>query len=182
MLALVQHLIRGGRFDRERSARLGRLLARFEAQPGPRQVGPRVRAMAAQVLDLKRRLSAAIGDVRACTGCARDCAGPSGAFDGGRCCGTSTLEVFTQGEVRAMKIAGIRPPVEPASDGAPQAGCIFRGARGCSLPPEARPARCLVYVCHELRQELEPSPRAARIHALRAELDDAFAELERASA
>jgi len=174
---LVQHLIRSGRIDRARARALGRLLARFEAQPGPRFAPARIRAMAARVAELKRELSEAIGDVRSCAGCARGCVTPSGYFDGGRCCGTSTDEVFSPAEVRAIKLAGVRPPTEPAEGGAAEAGCLFRGPRGCSLPPEGRPAKCLVYVCHELRIELEDTPRFERIGALRAALDDALAEL-----
>lgn len=177
MLVLVQHLIRSGRIDRARARALGRVLARFEAQPGPMLAPGRVRALASRVATLKRELSEAIGEVRACAGCAGGCVAPSGYFDGGRCCGTSTDEVFTPEEVRAIKLAGVRPPTEPAEGGAAEAGCLFRGPRGCSLPPEGRPARCLIYVCHELRIELEETPRFERIGRLRAALDDAQAEL-----
>lgn len=184
MLVLVQHLIRSGKWDRHRASELGRLLARFEAQPGPRDVPPAARAEAARVARLKRELSQAIGEVRACAGCAKGCAAPSGVFEGGRCCGTNTHDVFTPPEVRAIKLAGVAPPTEPAADGDPRGGCIFRGARGCALEPEARPARCLVYVCHELGHELEDrddasgGERHARIQALRRELDDAQARVE----
>ncbi|MBX3274299.1 MAG: hypothetical protein KF729_28795 [Sandaracinaceae bacterium] len=177
MLVLVQHLIRSGRWSRARAAEMGRLYARFEAQPGPRELEPAARAEAERVARLKRTLSDAIGEVRACARCAKGCAAPSGVFDGGRCCGTATLEVFAPSEVRAIKLAGIAPPSEPAPDGDERGGCMFRGARGCSLVPEARPAKCLVYVCHELRHELEETPRWSRIQALRAELDDALARL-----
>lgn len=177
MLVLVQHLIRGGEWGRARVTELGRLLARFEAQPSAREAGPRARAEALRIAALKRELSEAIGEVRACGGCAKGCAAPSGVFDGGRCCGTSTLEVFSQVEVRAMKIAGVAPPREPAADGDERAGCMFRGATGCALPAEGRPAKCLVYVCHELRQELEGTPRFARVQRLRRALDQAITDL-----
>lgn len=179
MLVLVQHLLRGGRFGRGRGTKLGRLLARFEAQPGFRLADRRLREMAARMLQLKTRLSAELEGVRACSECARGCAMPSGHFDGGRCCGTSTLEVFTQAEVRAMKLAGIAPPLEPAADGADEAGCLFRGARGCSLEPAGRPARCVVYVCAELRAELDGAEPEG-IHELRRQLDHAMKEFERA--
>jgi len=182
MLVLVQHLIRGGRYGRGRVTKLGRLLARFEAQPGRHFVGARARGMAERVARLKRELTEAIGEVRACAGCAEGCVTPSGYFEGGRCCGTSTLEVFSQGEVRAIKLAGVAAPREPAAGGADEAGCLFRGPTGCSVEPEARPTKCLVYVCAELRIELEDTPRFERIQGLRQELDDAFAELERATA
>lgn len=181
MLVLVQHLIRSGRIDRARARALGRLLARFEAQPGPRSAPPRVRALAQRVAQLKRELSEAIGEVRSCAGCADGCVTPSGYFDGGRCCGTRTDEVFTRAEVRAIKLAGVPPPTEPAEGGAAEAGCLFRGPRGCARPPEGRPAKCLVYVCHELRIELEDTPRFERIQRLRRTLDDLQAELASAS-
>jgi hypothetical protein len=178
VLVLVQHLLQRGRYDRERLAELGRLWARFEAQPGRLLADPMARAMAERISHLKRALSEATGEVRSCAGCAKGCVVPSGYFDGGRCCGTATLDVFTQPEVRAMKLAGLSPPSEPAHDGAYRAGCIFRGSQGCSLAAEARPARCLHYVCHELRIELEDTDRYAKIQALRGELMDTLARFD----
>lgn len=178
MLALLSHLIRDGRHGRARVAELGRLLARFEAQPGPWLADSRARALATRIVQLKRELSDALAEARACSGCARGCVAPAGFFEGGRCCGTATLEVFTQGEVRALKLAGVAPPSEPAEGGDERAGCLFRGPTGCSLEAEARPSRCLVYVCHELRIELEDTERAERIQALRRELDEAFSRFE----
>lgn len=177
MLILVQHLI-GGRYERARVSELGRLLARWEAQPGPFLADPSVRAVAERLVHLKRELAAAIGEVRSCSGCARGCAMPSGWAEGGRCCGTATLDVFTQEEVRALKLAGVTPPSEPASDGSEHAGCLFRGERGCSLPIEGRPARCVEYICHDLRIELEPTERFARIQSLRRELTETFARFQ----
>ncbi|MCA9604463.1 MAG: hypothetical protein KC619_02640 [Myxococcales bacterium] len=187
MLVLVQHLIRNGKWDRHRLTELGKVLARFEAQPGRFLADPRWRAEAERIARLKREVSEAIGEVRACAHCAKGCGGTSGVFEGGRCCGTNTQEVFAPPEVRVIKLAGVAPPTEPAADGDPHAGCIFRGSRGCSLAPEARPAKCLVYVCHELRHELEGrdddarGERFERIQALRRELDEAQARLEAAT-
>jgi hypothetical protein len=181
VLAFLSHLIRDGRYGRARVAALGRLLARFEAQPGPMFADPEVRALATRLVELKRTLSEALSSVRSCASCARGCRTPSGFFEGGRCCGTATLDVFTPPEVRAMKLAGLPPPSEPAASGDEDAGCLFRGATGCSLPAEARPARCIVYVCHELRIELEDDfePEAfERIQQLRRELEETFARFE----
>lgn len=178
MLILVQHLLRGGRYGRERTAQLGRLLARFEAQPGPRFADPHARALAAELIDLKRRLSHAMAGAKACSSCATGCIAPSGYFEGGRCCGTGTLDVFTQAEVRALKLAGVAPPTEPADTGDERAGCLFRGATGCSLDPESRPARCLEYICLDLRVELEDSPRFDEIQSLRRELVETFRRFE----
>lgn len=178
MLVFLSHLIRDGRYGRQRVAELGRLLARFEAQPGPMFADPEVRGLALRIIELKRALSEALGEVRACSGCASGCAAPAGFFEGGRCCGTATLDVFTQAEVRAMTVAGLGAPSTPAEEGDEAAGCLFRGRTGCSLHVEQRPTRCLVYVCHELRIELEPTERYARIQRLRRELDHAFARFE----
>lgn len=178
MLVLVQHLLRGGRYGRARTTELGRLLARFEAQPGPMLADPSVRAMAERIAHLKRRLSEALAGVRACASCAKGCVTPAGYFEGGRCCGTATLEVFTQPEVRAIKMAGVPPPTAPAEDGDERAGCLFRGSRGCALEPEARPARCLEYVCLDLRVELEDREGFDGIQALRRELADTIARFE----
>jgi hypothetical protein len=181
MLVLVQHLIAGGRYGRVRTAELGRLLARYEAQPGPLLADPSVRALARRIAHLKRELSEALAGVRACAGCARGCVAPAGYFEGGRCCGTATLDVFTQAEVRAIKLAGVAPPSAPAEDGDERAGCLFRGSAGCSLAPESRPARCLEYVCLELGVELDESERSDRVHALRRELSEALARFEAAT-
>ena len=178
MLVLVQHLLAGGRYGRARTAELGRLLARYEAQPGRLFADPSARALAERIAHLKRQLSEALAGARACATCAGGCVAPSGFFEGGRCCGTATLDVFTQPEVRAIKLAGVAPPSTPAEDGDERAGCLFRGERGCALGPESRPARCLEYVCLELRVELEEDERADRINALRRELSDTFARFE----
>jgi hypothetical protein len=178
MLVLVQHLIRSGRHGRARTAELGRLAARWEAQPTPRRMGPEGRALAARIAALKVELSQRLAGVRSCTGCAEGCAMPSGHFPGGRCCGTATLEVFAPGEVAAMKAGGITAPLEPAEAGHESAGCTFRGPSGCVRPPEGRPSRCLVYVCNELRDELEGTGRAGDVHRLRERLDAAQAAFE----
>jgi hypothetical protein len=178
MLILVQHLIAGGRYGRARTAELGRLLARYEAQSGPLLADPFARAVAERIAHLKRQLSEALAEVRSCATCARGCVAPAGAFEGGRCCGTATLDVFTQPEVRAIKMAGVAPPSTPAEDGDERAGCLFRGRTGCSLGPESRPARCLEYVCLELRVELDETERTDRINALRRELTETYARFE----
>ncbi|MCC6875922.1 MAG: hypothetical protein IT378_16565 [Sandaracinaceae bacterium] len=172
----MQHLLRDGRYGRARVTELGRLLARYEAQPGRLLADRGARAVAERIGHLKRKLAGAIGEVRACSGCAKGCATPNGFFDGGRCCGTPTLDVFTQPEVRAIKLAGGTIPARPAEDGHDDAGCLFRGRTGCALPAELRPSKCLIYLCHELRHELEEDPeRFERIQRVRAELDDTFA-------
>ncbi|MFK7987585.1 MAG: hypothetical protein AB8I08_16315 [Sandaracinaceae bacterium] len=179
-LIAVADLLPGRRarrlYGEARAADLMRLRARFTAQPSPREAPRSVVEAAARLGALKRALAEAYADVRRCASCAEGCAAPSGAYAGGRCCGTETLTVFTQDEVRLLKLAGRRAPCEAAGY-ADNAGCAFRGPRGCVLEPEDRPVRCLVYECEELAAELDATgPKRARV--LRADLVEAKRALE----
>ena len=160
-----------------RRERLRWLRARYRAQPSRRASSRLERRRADQIVELKRQLAAAMSGADACASCAIGCAPPSGHFDGGRCCGTDTRQVFTRAEVRAIKVAGLPAPNAPAEGGAKAAGCLFRGPKGCSLPTEQRPARCLIYVCLELRDELRARPSFAQLQGLRKRLQDELAAL-----
>lgn len=116
--------------------------------------------------------------VQSCQDCARGSSLPGGRWDGGRCCGTHTPVVFTPEEVRALTWAGIgASDLEPPMDD--HAGCVFRGAIGCSLAAQHRPTLCLIHVCDELRTELRARPDWQRIHALRSEIFETFEQLAR---
>lgn len=162
------------RLDRARAKELRRLRARFTAQAPRWDTDHTARALAHRILELKRALASAFSDVTACATCARGCAPPAGAFEGGRCCGTSTLTVFSPVEVRALRLAGVDAPSEPAEGGHADAGCLFRGPSGCSLSPAARPSVCAVYVCLDLGDELDRRDDAPSIAALRRELAETF--------
>lgn len=179
MLLPIERLLARVRARSPRDEDLGRLRARFTAQPSTWSATPEQRRLAARLRALKRELADAFAGVRSCHGCARGEPEPKGHWDGGRCCGTRTDVVFTPGEVHALKLGGARPRdlVPPDED---LAGCAFRGSRGCSLAAEQRPAVCLVYACAELKGELGLRGEA-RIHALRAELHETFEAFLRAT-
>ncbi len=177
LVPLARLLARGRPSPRD--ADLGRLRARFAAQPSRWLATREQRRLAARLRELKRDLAAAFAGIESCRGCGRGEPGPKGRWDGGRCCGTSTDVVFTPAEVAALKIAGThaRDLVPPEGDAA---GCVLRGPTGCSIAPEDRPTVCLVYACAELKAELRRSGEAERIQALRAELHETFEALLRA--
>lgn len=174
MLLPIERLLSRVRARSPRDEDLGRLRARFAAQPSAWSATREEKRLAARLLELKRELAEAFAGLRSCHGCARGEPGHKGRWDGGRCCGTRTEVVFTPGEVRALKISGVRARVlVPPDDDF--AGCAFRGSRGCSLTVEQRPAVCLVYTCAELKEEIGRDAGAARIHALRRELHETYA-------
>lgn len=170
MLIGPRELLDRRRYGARRADELARLRARFGLAIG---VG---RARAQAVLVAKRAVIAAMGDVRACAGCARGCAAPKGRFDGGRCCGTSTLEVFRPEEVRALAAAGREAPRE-ATRQPGHAGCAFRASHGCVLDVDDRPVRCVQYACAELKTELEEAGRWPDVQRARRDLDEAFAAI-----
>jgi hypothetical protein len=148
------------------------LEARFTAQSDPLRSSEE-RELAARLVDLKRKLASAFEGVESCRGCARGEPLPKGRWDGGRCCGTETALVFSPHEVRALDAAAVRASeLVPPDD--ELAGCVFRGARGCSLAVEHRATICLVYACADLKTEIASSARNELIQTLRSELSEAF--------
>ncbi len=174
MLISVRELVDRARYPRTRARDLAKLRARFQACPPMRDPGERDRALELQAL--KEEMVAVLDPVHACRGCAKGHPEPAGHWDGGHCCGGDTFRVFTKQEVRALKLAGTRPKdwVPPAGE---QAGCAFRGPRGCSLAARHRPAICLRYICLELRAELRDEPRWARIGKLARRMESLLASL-----
>jgi len=164
----VERLLSRGR-PTSREDDLARLAARFAVQPSrlfaPREALRLARRMGA----LKRTLADRFASVESCRGCARGEPLPKGRWEGGRCCATSTLVVFSTLEVAALKLSGVAKGdlAPPAAD---HAGCAFRGPRGCSLRPEQRPSMCLLYVCADLAPELVERDDAEEVNALRVEL------------
>jgi hypothetical protein len=180
VLLPIERLLARVRGRDPRADDLARLRARFAAQPSSWFVTADERALAARLREQKRELAAAFEGVSSCTGCARGEPLPKGRWEGGRCCGTATSVVFTPGEVHALKLGGTRARDLRPPEG-DQAGCAFRGERGCSLAPEDRPTVCLVYACAELKAELRDAGAAARVNALRAELFATFEAFLRAA-
>ncbi len=166
----VERLLARVRHGPPRRDELRRLRARFLA--AGHRPSREERALARAIATLKRDLADAFGDARACGRCARGAAPPKGRWEGGRCCGTRTENVFTAEEVRALVAAGRRAPrTAPDED---LAGCVLRGPLGCAAEPEDRPTVCLVYACAELKEELRGGEREERIRALRFALAEAF--------
>ena len=113
------------------------------------------RQLAHAVHARKLEVSAEVRAVSSCGSCAIRLPWPLGGYDGGACCSGVTAELFDDTELAALAQTGTRtrhlvPP--PRTDA--QAGCAFRGSRGCTLEVAHRPSRCVQYVCDTLRHEL----------------------------
>jgi len=174
-----RQLIEARRHGVDRAVDLAHLRRRFAATPGPESATAEQRALAQKLRRLKTELAAAFGAVACCTRCARRLSPPAGRWSGGRCCGSVTTGgAFTADDLRALRYGGVRagglplPPID-------HAGCTFRGATGCSLEPADRPSACLVFVCDDLRAELDARPDGAAVEALRLELSATFDQFRR---
>jgi hypothetical protein len=160
-----------------RDRELATLRARFTAQPSAREAGAEAVAIAARLKELRVEMSRAFSHVDACSGCGKKRPEPHGHWAGGACCGSRTLDLFTEAEVASLKLAGIRArALEPPRGD--HAGCAFRGETGCSLSAEQRPNICVRYICLELRSELIDKPEWRAISKLGAALRDEFARFE----
>lgn len=177
MLISPRMLVDRLRHPRSRADELARLRARFEAQPGPREVTEAQRALALRLRALRVELSAAVGRVDACGGCAKGHPLPSGRWDGGHCCGGRTLDIWSAAEALALKLGGTSATKLEAPRG-DHAGCAFRGATGCSLTPADRPSICLRYICMDLRAELRARDDWPHIAALAHELSEGMKAFE----
>jgi len=133
------------------------------------------RELAAAVLARKLAVASDLHGVASCSSCARGQPWPIGHHAGGACCSGATADLFDDAELAALVHAGTRagdlvPP--PRSDA--HAGCAFRAADRCTLEVAHRPARCVHYVCNELRRELHAQGRLDAIEAKLAALDAAM--------
>lgn len=175
----ARYLLDRLRHPRSRANELARLRARFTAQPSRWQAGPLAIEIAEELRRLRVDMHRELGRVELCGSCARGHPLPSGRWNGGHCCGGRTLDIFTAGEVAALKLSGValRRCQPPRAD---HAGCAFRGPTGCSLSPVERPTICLRYVCTELRQALKREGRWPAVAVLNRQLRDRFAELVQA--
>jgi hypothetical protein len=78
--------------------------------------------------------------------------------------------VLAAADVRAHELA---PAQEPA-------GCIFRGAKGCTLKPEHRPTMCLRYLCAAAQRELHAQGLLDEVERLAERLSASVEGLESA--
>lgn len=130
-------------------------------------VGDDERALARDVHAAKMRVAAQLTDVTSC------------AKDQGACCSGITPHLFDAPELAALVGAGTRlADLTPPARSDRHDGCAFRGPVGCTLATEHRPARCVHYVCNDLRRELH---RAGRLDAIEASLAELNAAMKRFS-
>ncbi len=165
----VSYLFDRLRYAKSRADELRPLRTALRNAPGASEVSFEESVLARDLRDLRRRIIVALGHVEACCSCARGHPLPHGRWDGGHCCGGVTSRLFTPDEVASLKAAGTRSRHlrVPADD---HAGCVFRGAKGCSLDAEHRPNLCVRYTCPELRRELRARGDLAQIDGLGDEL------------
>jgi hypothetical protein len=145
------------------------LRLRFEEAPEAAAVGPELLASAKRLRALREQVSASLEGVSACSGCAKGHPEPAGHWEGGHCCSGRTLDVWTEAEVAALKLAGTRmASLEPPQGD--HAGCTFRGEKGCTVAPGDRPSLCARYLCLELKGELDEAGTLKPIAKLAADL------------
>lgn len=172
MMALRDRL----RHGRARAEDVAALRRRMGEQPGRDRVSAEEVAAADELRALRRRLSAAIGEVTSCRSCARGHPLPHGRWEGGHCCGAETADLFNDDEVAALRLSGTGPgrlrlPVLPDRV---HAGCSFRGPRGCGLSAVDRPNVCVRYLCPDLTRELHGRGDLGEIEALGARMEAAY--------
>ncbi len=126
----------------------------------------------------RERIAEEAGSLEACAQCAASYPLPASTWAGGYCCSGRTEALFDEIELAALGGAStrprhLRPPPSPA------AGCIFRGARGCSLPPVHRPNKCLRYLCVDAQRELHARGGLDLVEALCRDNEHQFEQLAR---
>jgi hypothetical protein len=174
MLIAVERLLLKIRQPRSRAGELIELRRRVRAELAASPSADEVR-LAAEIRTRKLAVTAALTDVRSCRSCARGAPLPRGRYDGGDCCAGVTNDLFDDRELAALVHAGTRvADLTPPRDD--HAGCTFRGAHGCSLELEHRPARCVHYVCNTLRRELHGRGQLDEIESRLAALSTAMGE------
>lgn len=175
VLISPRHLVDRLRYPRTRADELAALRARFRAQPSRWQASAEQIAAAERLRELRQAMLRALAavEVESCKSCATGHPLPHGRWDGGHCCGAPTLDIFSAGEVAALKLGGSRA-AELAPPHDDHAGCVFRGSTGCSLSADDRPTICVRYICPELRMELRSQPEWQQISELARALGDTY--------
>lgn len=176
MLIAVERLLIKIRQPRSRAGELIELRRRLRAELGS-AIDDQERALAQEVHARKLAVSAELRAVSSCGSCATNQPWPIGHYDGGACCSGVTGDLFDDHELAALVHAGtrLRDLTPPRDD---HAGCAFRGAHGCSLEVDHRPARCVHYVCDTLRHELFDRGQLDGIEDRLAELDRAMQQFK----
>ena len=145
---------------------LAQLRCALSAQRDAATLDPEEVVAALEMRGLRAELAQALGDLHACTQCARDLPLPAGRWDGGRCCSYLAAEFFDTDALAYLRAAGTEPEdFAGPCDG--RAGCLMRGPSGCALSREHRPNACVGYLCGALKQELEARGDLAAIQEKR---------------
>ena len=150
---------------RRRTPAVQRLHDELRAQ-GRRRSEPLRLQAAEELLQRKITLAELIGvqlggSGSACAGCSVGQDGKAGCFDGGLCCSGATEVVFAKSEIAALALTGTRPrDCIPSGE---DAGCAFRGARGCVLDVRHRPSVCVHYICRDLMREVSEEGVVAEV-------------------
>jgi hypothetical protein len=175
VLIAAERLLIKIRQPRSRAAELIELRRRLREELAS-DIGEDERELARAVHARKLSVAAELNAVVSCRSCATGQPWPVGHHDGGACCSGVTAVLFDDSELAALAHAGTRPRdlVPPRDE---HAGCAFRGAHGCSLDVEHRPARCVHYICDTLRRELYDRGQLDAIEAKLRELDHTMQEL-----
>ena len=160
------------RHVRSRADALAELRRRLAVRSGRHPVTTQERADAEELRALRETVSNALGTCDCCATCADGHPPMHGRYPGGDGGGGGTENVYSSDEIAALRLSGTRPGDLVAPRGE-HAGCVFRGATGCSLPPVHRPNICVSHLCRELSQFLarrgdldEIEALCDRIHAL----------------
>lgn len=151
---------------RARAEELYSVRRRLNDKEEPDVAGDTETQLAVRLRQLREELMARVGPVQACAHCVQP---RSTTWPGGFCCSGHTEALFTDHELAALRLSGttagaLKPPR------ARQAGCVFRGSKGCSLKVAHRPCLCVRFVCGELQRELETRGDRAAIARLQNEL------------
>jgi hypothetical protein len=179
MLIAARYLVDRLRQPRSRADEIASVRRRLTAQPAPSEANDEEIALARELRRLREELTAAVGAVNACSGCARGRSLPHGRWNGGQCCGGRTEDIFTDDELAALRLSGTTPArLAPPHDD--HAGCAFRGATGCSLEVADRPNLCVRYICRELEAELRQRDSFPQAKTLARALGDTFTRFSRA--
>lgn len=168
MLIPLQRLLDKLRHPETRADDLARVRRGLVRQEPP--ISPVETELAIELRALREAMSQAIGEVSSCSRCARGHPLPHGRYQGGHCCGASTDQLFTQPELRALRLAGTRPSDLAPPSPCDHAGCAFRGERGCSLDAAHRPSLCVRYLCRDLEAELRSRGDLPSIRAIDAKI------------
>jgi hypothetical protein len=175
VLVAVERLLLRVRHPASRARELDALRQRVRDELA-KDVGDEERALARAVHDAKLAAAEALQAVTSCSGCAAGHPAPTGRYSGGACCAGETATLFDDAELAALVHAGTRlKDLTPPAGRDDHAGCTFRGPRGCTLEVTSRPARCVHYVCDELRRELHRAGRLDGVETKLAALNGAMA-------